>query len=715
MSTSDGGVGVRNIDWRGPRPIDHGKLVGRSKERQDLLDACQSNLLVVITAPSGVGKTSFINWAIPYLEASGLAIKRADRWDATLTRFDELVAGGSVGAADTTALYNIALGETTAAAAGRPPGDVLGGHAPHKLIVVFDQVEELLRYRRSLGAKFLDLISSTARSSRSTHIVIARNEFREDLRPLESELVPWLVRLKPITDRETIAAIIARPAVDAEVKLEKDAVRRIYHWWEAARQAPEHSVGDGGLLREAVFDVGLLHLQALLWSFKQWAIARDGIGPDGGALSDDDLVMFARAALDEQGKSDADPADAQAGAQLIEGAILRYVRETIDSHTAADVVSELEPPVRWSNGPRLMLARAAPYLSSAGYKIPQALSSLIPAALAEEFSADQLRKLRACARRRVSRVAIAAEFPLKPAGIALTWGNEHPGDTRAARDWVTLEMITALEAGLGVLASPDVNILRSFAPGEADPIYDLVHDGLGSALNAWAESVLNSPLAVIGVIAARDGLAMEHSLTADLFTAEAGGVAADWGAVTVVAAADGSVPDSVVVLSGLRWVGCVIGGWELETKLEDLVFESCDLTGAVFLNVHLRNVTFTDCKLGGVAMLFCALDGVTFHESEEGQLDTLTIDTPRPGASVEFDVEFTRGLFLVDLDGGSWTFAGKRLSHLVVTANASPLTLDFTVDDLEHVTVEAKHRATITATSVPRHFTPENLFPSAGS
>lgn len=707
-------IGVANIDWRGPRPIDHGRLIGRQKSRQDLLDACKSNLVVVITAPSGVGKTSFINSAIPYLEQNDIEVMRADPWDATLTRFDELVAEGAGGVADTEMLYNVALGATTADDARKAPADILGDHATNKLVIVFDQVEELLRYRRSLGSRFLDLVSEMARASRSTHIVIARSEFRDQLRPLESDLVPWPLRLHAITDRETIAEIIAQPAADAEVELDRVAVRRIWGWWEAARQSPEHSAGDGGLLREAVFDVGLLHLQALLWSFRQWAITRDDIGPDGRELTDDDLVAFAEAAL-EQGK---DPADPASGAQLIEGAILRYVRETIDRHTAAAVVSELEPPVRWPNGPRLMLARAAPYLSSAGYKIPQALSSLIPAALAEEFTADQLRKLRAYARRRVSRAGIAAEFPLKPAGMALEWIADHPSEARAEREWVTLEMISALEAGLRRLASPDVNILRRFAPGEADPIYDLVHDGLGSALNAWADAVLNSPLAVIGVIAARDGLAMEHSLSASLFTDADGTVAPDWGAVALRRIDDGAATDPpVVTLTGLRWVGCVVGLWNQDTELKDLVFDGCDLTGAVFLNVHLRNVTFCDCKLGGVAMLFCALDGVRFVESSRGQFDTLTIEAPRPGAVVDFDLEWTRGLFLVNLDGGTWTFAGKRLAHLVVTANENPLTLDFAVDDLEHVTVEAEHRVRIKTANVPRHVTttPEDLFAVDGS
>lgn len=663
-------MSIKDIRWPGPRPAD--RLIGRERDLDDLYDGCQGNEVVTITAPSGVGKTSFIGGAIPYLQDDGVTVLRGEPWDETLSRYDKARTGSTD---DPRLLYLLALGATEDEAV-RAPGDFLSTQASLRdLIVVLDQLEELLRYRRALGERFVELVGQIAKGYRVRHVVVARSEFADGLRPLQKSVVPWPIRLREITDAQTIKRIIKEPCEGA-AEIDEAVVNDLASWWEAARTTPISPAAAGAILQQSLAGVGLLHLQTMLWSFQQWLI--DHLGEDADRIAKKQLADFA---------AEVTAPDTELATRVIQDAIARYVRETIDRVTAPDRIGELTPPVRWANGPRLMVARVAPYLSSAGYKIPQGLSSLVPLAVQDELAPDQARALRVRARAVHDREQLARTFPIQPAGIALGWDDVEDADADPA---VTLEMLNALEAGLNVLATPDVNILRKFAPAESDPIFDLVHDGLGDALSAWAETILASPRAVVGLVAGRPGQPMRHDLSPETFL-EDGRIDARWGAVD-------RLDDGHVRISGLRWTGNNISERELEgearkpTIFSRIVFTDCDFRGSVFKGVEFHGVHFDGCNLQGVAMIDCVFDDVRLGtaESDPYALDPLVIAGTRGVARVAFEgLRNTTGLFLLRLGDGQWSFAGERLEHVVVSStSATRLDLRFDVAELAHVTLD---------------------------
>lgn len=667
-------MSIRDIGWPGPRPAD--RLIGREHDLDDLYDACQGNEVVTITAPSGVGKTSFIGGAIPYLMDDDVTVLRGRPWDEVLSHYDAARRGTTD---DPRLLYCLALGADADEATGSPGRFLASRAVLRNLIVVFDQLDELLRYRRALGERFVELVGEIAKGYLVRHVVIARSEVADGLRPLQKSVVPWQIRLLEITDPKTIGRIIAEPCTGA-VELEDGVVKQLASWWETARTRPVTPSAAGEVAQQTLAGVGLLHLQTLLWSFQQWLF--DTVGPDADRIRMKDLNEFA---------AHASVPGTELATRLIQDAIGRYVRETIDRVTAPERTEKLEPPVRWANGPRLMVARVAPYLSSAGYKIPQGFSSLVPLALQDELAPDQARALRVRARTTHDRAQLARSFPVQPAGIALGWPD-------VASVWsdpvVMLEMLNSLEAGLNALAAPAVNILRRFAPADTDPIYDLVHDGLGNALSEWAEEILGSPVAVVGLIAARPGQPMRHDLSRETFVSN-GRIDPRWGAVELL-------ESGAVKVSGLRWTGNNVSERDLEnerreaTVFRDIVFDDCDFRGTVFKGIEFHNVRFESCNVQGVAMLDCVLDGVSFTPPDDDPyaLDPLVIYRTPGRARVTFEnLQDTTGLFLSSLGAGEWSFTGKRLQHVVVSSDSDELLLTFDVADLAHVTLDRAPRA----------------------
>lgn len=687
-------MGIANINWRGPRPFepeDRARLIGRGRELGELYARCEtfgSYDVIEITAPSGVGKTSFVSaGAIPMFEEDGRRVLRMKSqpmrspspvkpmsWANALRVHDAAEEHGS-GKDDVRLLYALAIGQSSAEA-GKPSEELLREVAEdEETVVILDQVEELLRYRRTLGTALLRTVGLVARDTRIPHIVIARSEYMDALRPVEvPNIAVWNLRLDPIEDERSIRQIIVGPTGDAGVTVDDAALDLIVDWWHDARTSRlETDFAEAAL---APGEVGLLHVHALLWSLTQWA---EVAAPDASRLSPTVLADFAAS------RGCAEPNTAGTGGFLVSDSITRYVSQSIEEVGRSSIV-------RWANGPRLLMARAAPHLSSAGYKISQALSSLIPLALREEINPVQARAMptRARAIRREHFAEqhtsesdkeerfiehLAQEFEIPGAGIAANW--------RGAE--VTAEMIQCLIRCLeGMTAA---NVLRVFEPGD-DPIYELVHDGFGVALNRWAvNEVLSQPASVIGVIADRPGQTMSHSLSPGTFL-EAEEIAPYWGSVEA-REEDGR---RVAVVRKLRWTGNEVS----DCTLEDLVFEDSDFRGSVFFNVKFRNVVFRRCNLRGVAILGgCEFDGVRFFNAaadgaaaDPEALNTLTIRNVR-ATSVRFEyLQNTRGLVLERIIGGTWRFEEARISHLVIITAEKPVRLEFVHSSIEHITLE---------------------------
>ncbi|MBE2318360.1 pentapeptide repeat-containing protein [Solirubrobacter sp. CPCC 204708] len=664
-------MSIGEIDWRGPRPLREGdELLGRAADLRELVDRCETWDVIRITARSGVGKTSFITaGGRQALMDAGYHVPIIQRWTRLLAnpRVRELDTPDEIARA----LYLLVIGADVND--GRRLTEILeevsGGG---EMAVILDQMEELLRYQEAVGAALLRLAGTTARDSRVPQIVIARSEYAELLDPVEvRDVHTWPMKLKEITGAKTLGRIVTVPVEAVDGSIGQAEVERIVGWWTTAHESALMSRSTGAGLAGGV---GLLHLQALLWSLRDWG-ARHGVSKH---ISAQDLERFVAARAAYRGF---DASDEEAlGRHLIGDAVVAYVDDTVAALTADPTVTRdgTPTPLTWRNGPRLMLSRIAPALSSGGYKVPQARSSLIPLALGAELtqsgaravaelsSADDLTDLAQRTRR------------LAGAGVGADWD----------RPRLLREMLDALDAVLEALRSDEANLLRVFDAVKGESIYELVHDGIGPALTRWAQEYAERPVSTVNRIVAEPGGAILHSLSPETFEEPQD----LWDAV-VVEEVDGR---KTAVLDELRWQSNYIGpaGDDERLELRDLVVRRADFTGAAFVACDLVRVRFEDCRFTGAVFLGCTLADVEFApEAASGdKLDLLTFvrcETWDETGVTFTDLQGTTGLFLTAVSGGTWHFAGGRFSHLVGTA-AAPAKLVFDDVTVRHVTAEGQ-------------------------
>ena len=673
-------MGISDLKWPGPRPLGpKDTLVGRERELGELFSVCRSHDVIEITALSGVGKTSFVRASlIPKLEEAGAIVPPPIAWPRAAAILEALPVGDHAGSPGEL-LYRIAIGSDPRDA--RPVGEVLQGlRGQTSAVVVLDQFEELLRYHRGVAEQLLRTAGLTARDTGVPHIVIARSEYRERLRPVEVRGAQvWSLSLGEIDDPETLRAIVDVPAAEAGVRIAPGARDRLIDWWLKARD----SIAESRARRmgtEGLAEIGLLQFQALLWSFKRH-VARDGVGEE---IEEADVLSYERARSMARRSDSSTEHGADSGADavwLLEDALVSYVAVNA-ARLAAPLelrVAEASRPVRWVNGPRLLLARVAPTLSAGGFKQPQALYSLLPNALGDELTQRGARKLASRLKSRqpgTDRASITADFEVKPAGAAHHW----KGEVDLVND-----MIDALHAALQAMSDPEVNILREFDRAD-EPIYELVHDGMGTALERWASDFLDEPLATIGVVASQAGGLIDCDLTAEMFESETAPPEL-WGDVQRRTAALGARAS----MGHLRWPAAVIKGIEIR----DILFEHGDFSGAAFLECSLHNVAFRDCNLNGAIMIGCSLEKVTFEigtslENDRGDgFNMFTVLNPRPAADVRFvGLRRTSGLSLQGVAGGRWLFQDSHVAHLMVTS-VEATALEFVASRVAPVSLDA--------------------------
>jgi hypothetical protein len=654
-------MSIAEVKWRGPVPLREGDaLVGRGREIKELVSRCASHDVIEITADSGVGKTSFV-------DAGGrVSLREAGYHLPPPRRWSELMANDALRDVDRTEdfasiLYRLAIGaaEPDLAPKSRPIEDVLYELAgDDRMVVVLDQMEELLRYAPAKAGAVLRLAGETARDSEVPHIVIARSEFKERLKPVEvRRLTVWNMYLQPITHPRALAEIIRGPVDEAGGSIEDAAVERLVGWWQGGR---DRSLETTIETAELFGGVGLLHLHSLLWSFRHWG-TQNGIDKH---ITLSDVEAFERSVQRH------DDASTDIGTSLLAGAIVSYVAETVRALTAGST-SEQQA---WRNGPRLMAARIAPSLSSGGYKVPQSRTSLIAVGLADELSQRGSRRLAEVIRQGGDLAAFAKELPVTGAGAAAGWEKSE----------LLGELIRALDTALDALSSAEANILRPFKVAD-DPVYELVHDGLGPAIVRWSQEFLERPVATISVITARPGDAMWHNLSPDVFE-DPGDL---WDAVEVTKAID----RPRATLQSMGWPSNYIGptGGADRLMISDVTFRGCDFTGAAFVRCHLLRVRFEDCTFKGGVMLRSTLENVSFlpARGRGSELDLLTfVACTATSEGVVFKgLDQTTGLVFDGLLGGTWMFRDSEFRHLVIKAEL-PTVVALEESRVRHVTIE---------------------------
>lgn len=654
---------IDTIAWGGPRPLDDSNekaLIGRDRELREIYDACATNHVILLTAESGVGKTSFVSAGlIPRLRRGGKTfVPEVVRWpDATTKAGIGNFKLSPEAAAER--LYRVALGARPDG--DEPLGDIIDSLAGDRaIVVVLDQFEELLRYHRHVGLALLRLVGRTARDLDCAHVVIARSEFSDRLRAAEvRHAAVWTLRL-PELDEEGLKELLEAPVVPDDVTIEAGARKQLLEWWTQSR-AYVASRQSRRTIAEGTADIGLLHFQALLWSFRNWARAN----LTEPVITLRHLTAYVRERADRLGD---DVSAKQPEAWLLQDAVVTYVVEQTGLLTKKlETPGDGHEPIAWPNGPRLMLARIAPSLTASGFKQPQTLYSMLPHALGDELKTRPASELadRLQGKTREQRDDILTEFDggkevIEPAGTAKkeAWR----GGT------IVAEMINCLHAGLHALSSPEVNVLREFSRPD-EPIYELVHDGMGAALNRWASGYLSTSLADVGVIAKQRGRAVIGMEFNPQMVGE--DELEQWGTVEIMEGADG---EPSVSIYGLGWPGSVI-----TSEFTNVRFVECDFTGASFIRSLLENVVFERCNLTATLFLECTLKDVTFvgHEGAEGGADLLTIKRPLDVTSVTLErLPRTTGLFLQQLSSGRWTLKDSEIRHLIIEAD-EPVEITF--------------------------------------
>lgn len=644
---------LKDIAWTGPRPLEDGEaLVGRERELREIDDACSTHHVILLTAASGVGKTSFVRAGlIPRLRAGDRTfVPDIVRWPQATS--DAGLANLKLEAPDAAErLYRVVLGTDPD---GTEPLDAVISElaGDRAVVVVLDQFEELLRYQPNLAGALLRLVGRTARDLDCAHIVIARSEFSDGLRAAEvRQALVWPLRLSELS-KDALAGLLEHPIVPDDVTVEAAARQQLLEWWEASRKHVAsqqlHRIG-----AEGTAPIGLLHFQALLWSFHQWAVARDL----GDQIRKRALSEYVRERARELGNDPNEPES-----WLLQDAVVGYVGEQTrlltDQLVAPGAGAE---PIAWPNGPRLMVARIAPSLTASGFKQPQTLYSMLPYALGEELKTQPASELaeRLQGTTRPQRDRALAQFDDPDDGKIEPAGRARKEAWRGGA--VVGEMIKCLHAGLHALSDPRVNVLREFDRPD-EPIYELVHDGMGAALKSWASDFLASPLADIGVIAKQRGRAVigtqfNHEMIERTDLRE-------WGTVERYENADG---EPMVKVYGIGWPGSVI-----MTEFTNIHFVECDFAGASFIKADLGNVVFERCNMTATLLRECVMKGVTIigdPGADEGA-NLLTIKGPLDVTSVRLErLPRTTGLFLQELTTGEWTISDSEINHLVIEAD----------------------------------------------
>jgi hypothetical protein len=635
---------VENINWTGPRPLGDGDLlVGRGQDVTDAVNLCQTADIVRLTAPSGVGKTSFLQAGlVPALAAIGGKFLPEAR-----PSWVEVVERGS----DPATQYLAAIGarpDQSATDAFRtaitgPDGEQRG--AP---VVLLDQFEELLRYSPAAGADLLAYVAKIAQRTGVTHIVVARSEYLDQLRPLDLHGRPYPFALQQVRDRPALEQLVREPAAAAGIDVTDGTATLLAELWAKAEEYTRvrgrgwgTPTGVATDLVSGTSDLGLLHFQALLWSFKRWLLRN---APLREHIDTDDV----RSLCEElTGTPLGEVVEPPAAAAIVAGSLREYVRRTVAELTDATTTDPDHEEARrtWPLGPRTMLARVAPHLSSAGYKVPQARSTLEYRGLVQDLSAAERSRLR---RGVMSLEAVGDQLKLEPAGAAIRW--ERPSDPSVPpraipTSDVAAVMVASLRLALSSAARPDVNLLRAHPRGD-DVVYELVHDGIGRSLEDWAEEVLLADVAtVLGAITAETGQEITTNID------RSGSVASAASCPNV------SLEHGRPVISNLRWTGCSIKN----VTLQSVVFRECDFRGSWFEDCSIEDVDFIDCVFNGVGMLDTTIRN-TVWRGEHLQCDGATL-IGVDADEVRFErVRVSTGIF-VRAATGRWEFAACDLQH----------------------------------------------------
>lgn len=581
-------IEIDSCPWAGPRPLrlkidgDVRQFVGRDKDNEDFLLDVLNNDLVILSAESGVGKTSMLEMALmPNMDSEGYEVFYCDTWTAPEGRefdIDRFFAEHFRERLDVdpSTVFRDAL------------DDVFGSEA----VLVLDQFEELIRYRPAVLEAITTWIVDAVANNSFKIVVSMRSEFLHKLRGLDDKVGPWDMAfhyLESVTSKEYIRELIEsandlRPDI---IKLE--AIDAIIDLW----QAPT-STG---------IRPGLLDLHAFLYALYWEAQEREDHTIDPKLVD-----RFLKSAKNRD---------------LFGYALDETIRKKLDLCEQATTSGESsldDSPARVSDtylieGTRSIVERIVQQLSSGGYKLLREEWELAEKSLHRELG--RLLGPTSEVPRVLDRTAVVALFRRMGRLVDIEVDADDEEDLLAA-EWATLlseEQWSKLtlegnpwEVDRGKLSSGPMlgmhpvlilleefrrfhfglqwllasNLVRTTSPVPDQTMVSLIHDGFGHALDNWAENRSRNPASKLTRLTASKG---------EIF---------DW------IRTDGKVWDAFKdrIVVNVRWRDC-----EIRASLKNTVFVNCDFRGSRFVRCDFEGVMFINCLLDGASVIDSAIIG----------------------------------------------------------------------------------------------------------
>lgn len=622
--------------WPGPRPYreaDRHRFFGRHDEKHELLGRLEAERLVLLTAPSAVGKTSFLRASIvpelrrrrrQALEAQRPGIHTAvivvrdwpvpDLTDANNFWIAAVRAGikdleieaESYGEQDAAFI----LSDSRVLSAVEPTGSAFAyvrdlAEATGGITLILDQFEEALQGSALHVNKLSEIIGRLFQRAPDVNMLLSfREEFLTKfirIGALVGDLPKRTYYLQPIAER-TLRDVLTESAAVGNVSLSEDALDELLGWMEASvnddrATAPQNRRRSGNriarLASSAGGSVDLLKLQALLLQLYNAADREQAIG-EPIAITAESLERLKSDAVDGDGYAD--------GHEIVERALQRFIESLLPippdiggatGLPALDKAEAEQGRIRAVLQMRRASARMGPSFSSGGFKVQQEQAALLARAWREEWEIldldvndveDELSNADLEGDYSDLFTALAPESDEASADaesseditlLALSGIAKAQGWTRRG---TAIDLVDSSLAALELLREGNVLRRKSL---QGHVTYELVHDGFGDALFEWAEEARVQPL---------------DALTS---TTSERGTAFRWARVSGV-------------INDIRWRGCWVGPDPERGKrllIDNVTFNNCDLRGTVFDGCDFRGGAFHRCNLSGTVFWDCSFEG----------------------------------------------------------------------------------------------------------
>lgn len=569
---------IDKAPWPGPRPIELAKdelagaarLHGRDLDSDRFLAAVIDHLLVVLTADSGVGKSSLLNAGLrPRLEAEGFRVTYISKWEFQTDETPRAFIGKHV----VDELGDATLGDPRHDGFWTKVDDTYGD----RLVVVLDQFEELVRFQASAFRKTLEWIRELNRRHSIRAVISLRADYHHQLRELERDARPFTMtthRLEPVTGAEHVQALIE----DCDQKIgtiESAAVSKLLKLWEEAQSDDERP--------------GLLHMQAILYVL--YHRARNAgrtvvMGNDVGELA------------------------SAAGDLPFEYGLRESVRTKLEHCRVAARTVGLDRFL--VDGTDAMVQRIIPRLSSGGFKLV-----LDEWTIATQVLAAELKRVRAADGvdpRAVyddvrARCFVDGEIAPDPWPDGYFYGRERwqfgprypyvgwapwkhdPRDVSSGPmlgmppDTVMFQELRRFAFAMSWL--DESSLVRRSSPKPGTTIVALIHDGFGRALESLSEHYSES---------------FTHAMAR---LTGARGEELDWDGEGIEQFCDELGTSGPTPLINVRWRDCTVA----DVKFENFVFVNADLRGTRFAHCTFDGVTFVNCLLDNAVFSDCEIVG----------------------------------------------------------------------------------------------------------